>query len=349
MDHINIGVIGCGYWGPNLIRNFVELPTSNVMAVADLREERLDAINTRYPLIKTTTDYQDLFDLPLHAVVVATSASTHYQIARDCLLHDLPVLIEKPITTISEEAEELVGIADERGLMIMAGHTFEYNAAVQALKTIVTSGELGQIYYVDAVRASLGPVREDVSALWDLASHDVSILLYILNLEPDSVCSHGGAYLCMDRQDVIYINLKFPDNILAHIHASWLNPRKVRRITVVGSRKMAIFDDVEPLEKIHIYDKGAEVLPYTETFAEFQVSYHYGDIITPHITLVEPLRAECQHFVECVIENVEPQSNGLSGYKVVKVLEAAERSLQNGGAKETIFPEVVQKNERTAV
>jgi predicted dehydrogenase len=336
IDLVNLGVIGCGYWGPNLVRNFVELPTSDVMAVADRRDERLKYIQKRYPKVITTTEYQGFFSMPLNAAVVATNASTHYQIARDCLQHDLPVLIEKPITMNSHEAEELIRIAEERSLILMAGHTFEYNAAVQELKKIIESGELGRIYYVDAVRANLGPVRDDVSALWDLASHDVSILLYILGLEPTSVYAQGGAYLSKDKQDVTYIHLTFPDGVLAHIHASWLNPCKVRRITVVGSKKMAVFDDVDPQEKIRIYDKGAEVLPYTNTFADFQISYRYGDVVIPHIPFVEPLRVECQHFVDCVMNHTEPRTNGRIGYKVVKILEAAERSLQNGGNQEKI-------------
>lgn len=304
--------------------------------MADLREERLKAIQKRYPKINTTTDYSDFFTLPLNAVVVATNASTHYQTARDCLEHDLPVLIEKPITIVGHEAEELMGMAKERGLMIMAGHTFEYNTAVQTLKEIVVGGELGEIYYIDAVRANLGPVREDVSALWDLASHDVSILLFILDLDPIDICAQGGAYLSKDKQDVTYVHLTFPGGILAHIHASWLNPCKVRRITVVVSKKMAVFDDVEPLEKIRIYDKAAEVLPYTDTFADFQISYRYGDVVIPHIPFVEPLRVECQHFVDCVMNGMEPQTNGWTGYKVVKILEAAEQSLLKRGTKEKL-------------
>jgi predicted dehydrogenase len=349
METIDLGVIGCGYWGPNLIRNFVEIPDSRVRIVADLREDRLEAVRSRYPDITTTKDYREMFASDLDGVVIATSAATHFEIARDCLTHGLPVLVEKPLTLNSHEAGQLADLADERDLALMVGHTFEYNPAVRALKDLTESGDLGQIYYVDAVRTNLGPVRKDANALWDLASHDVSILLYILDLVPEEVSAQGGAFLSKERHDVVYVDLAFPGGILAHIHTSWLNPCKVRRVTVVGSKKMAVFDDVETLEKIRIYDKGAEVLPYTDTFADFQISYHYGDIVTPYIPFVEPLRVECHEFLECIRQHSEPRSNGRTGQRVVRVLETAERSLQNGGARETVASVGLQIHERTAV
>jgi predicted dehydrogenase len=331
MNSLQVGVIGCGYWGPNLIRNFVEIPASNVRAIADLDGERLAHIKSRFPTVTPTKNYRDLFDMSLDAVVVATPPATHFPIALDCLQHDLHVLIEKPLTLACRHAQELIETADTRGLTLMAGHTFEYNPAVRALKDIIDSGELGRIYYIDAVRASLGLFQADLNVVWDLAPHDISILLYLLGREPIKVIAQGAANVFKGKHDIAYLTLFFPDDIMAHVHVSWLDPRKVRRITVVGSRKMLIYDDVETLEKIKIYDKGVEALPYTETFGEFQCSYRYGDVVIPNIRFVEPLRLECQHFVECIENGTEPQSSGRVGLKVVRVLEEAERSLQNGG------------------
>jgi predicted dehydrogenase len=348
MNVLRVGVIGCGYWGPNLIRNFIELPTSNVPAVADLSEDRLAHIKSRYPGIKTIKDYRDLLAMPLDAAVVATPPDTHFRIARDCLQHDLHVLVEKPLTLNSRDAEELIEIAETRGLTLMVGHTFEYNPAVQALKEIIDSGELGRIHYVDAVRVSLGLFQRGLNVLWDLAPHDISILLYLLGRDPIFVSTRGAACIFDGKHDIAYLNLMFPGNVLAHVHISWLDPCKVRRITVVGSQKMVVYDDVETLEKIKIYDKGVETPQYTNTFGEFQCSYRYGDVVIPNIRFAEPLRIECQHFLECIVNQTKPQSCGRVGWKVVKVLEMAERSLQNGGVQETIFLEDEHVHERAA-
>ncbi len=348
MDSINVGIIGCGYWGPNLIRNFIELPTSNVVAVADLSEERLAHIKSRYPQVEITKNYRDFFAMPLDAAVVATPPATHFRIARDCLQHNLHLLAEKPLTLSSQDAEELIEIAETRGLTLMVGHTFEYNSAVRALKEIIERGELGQIYYIDAVRASLGLFQRDLNVLWDLAPHDISILLYILGRDPIMVSAQGAAYIFKGKHDIAHVNLRFPDDILAHIHVSWLDPCKVRRITVVGSQKMVVYDDVETLEKIKIYDKGVEAPHYTDTFGEFQCSYRHGDVVIPNIHFLEPLRLECQHFLECIANHTEPQSSGRIGLKVVKVLEVAERSLQNGGGQEMIFLGEEPAHERVA-
>lgn len=339
MDTKRIGVVGCGYWGPNLIRNLVELPGSNVVAVADRRADRLEYIKTRYPQTTVTEDYADLFDMQLDAAVVATPPATHFRIARDCLQHDLHVLVEKPMTLNCRHAEELVEIAETRGMTLMVGHTFEYNPAVRALKEIIESGELGQIYYVDAVRVNLGLFQRDLNVLWDLAPHDLSILLYILGREPISVSAVGADNVFPGKHDLVYLHLLFPDEILAHIHISWLDPCKVRRITVVGSRKMVVYDDVENLEKIKIYDKGVEAPRYTDTYGEFRCSYRYGDVVIPNISFAEPLRLECQHFLDCIVNHTEPQSSGEVGLRVVRMLEMAERSLQNGGAQEMTLVE----------
>jgi predicted dehydrogenase len=336
MSRVNIGVVGCGYWGPNLVRNFVEIPSSDVVAVADLRPDRLAHIQARYPQIRTSQDYRVLMDLGLDAVVVATPPATHYRLAKEFLESDLHVLVEKPVTLNSQHAQELLDLAEARRLVLMAGHTFEFNPAVRALRDVIRSGELGEIYYVDTARLSLGLFQKDINVLWDLAPHDISTLLYILDRTPICVRAQGRACVMGGLQDVVYLNLMFPDNIMVHVHLSWLDPCKVRRITVVGSKKMAVYNDVEALEKIKIYDRGVEQPPYTDTFGDFQCSYRYGDVVIPHIRFVEPLRLECQHFVDCILNGQAPQSNGRAGLRVIQVLEAADRSLKNGGAQEVI-------------
>lgn len=337
MNQIKVGVIGCGYWGPNLVRNLMEMPTSRVAAVADLSEERLAQLQKTYPQIQVTRDYRDLLTMGLDAVVVATPPASHYAISRDCLEAGLHVLVEKPITLSSADAEALVTLAEARKLTLMVGHTFEYNEAVRVARRVVQEGSLGDIYYINAVRANLGPVRPGLNALWDLAPHDISILRYLLGAGPVSVSAQGAAYLFQGKHDVAFLHLVFPNNVVAHVHVSWLDPCKVRRLTVVGSKKMLVYDDVEPLEKLRIYDKGVDPLPYTNTFGEYTCSYRYGDVTIPSIAYVEPLRAECEHFVQCVLDGTRPLSSGRDGLDVVRVLEAAEASLLNGGGQHPIL------------
>ncbi len=336
MDRVRIGIVGSGYWGPNLIRNFIELPSSTVVAVADLREERLSHIRDCYPQIQCTTRYEELFGMQLDAVIVATPPATHFEIARTCLQHGLHVLVEKPLTLKSHDAQELTAMAEDLGLRLMVGHTFEYNPAVRALKEIIDSGELGRVYYIDAVRVNLGLFNAHTNVIWDLAPHDVSFVRYLLGCDPISVSANGAACIFNGSHDIVYMHLTFPNGVLAHIHVSWLDPRKVRRFTIVGSKKMAVFDDLEPLEKIRIYDKGVETPQYTETFGDFQCSYRYGDVVIPNIRFQEPLKLECRHFLDCIADHTEPQSSGHVGLQVVRVLEAADRSLHNGGEQEAI-------------
>ena len=332
MNPIRIGVIGSGYWGPNLIRNFFELPGANLVAVADLEKSRLDAISRRFSNVITTTNYQDFFTLDLDAAVIATPPRTHYKLARACLEHGLHLLVEKPITVSSREAEELIEIAEKRNLTLMVGHTFEYNPAVRAAKQIIDSGELGQVYYLDAVRVNLGLFQDSLDVLWDLAPHDISILRYLLGCDPIQVSACGATCIFPNILDVAYMYMAFPNNVVAHLHVSWLDPCKVRRITIVGSQKMLVYDDVEPLEKIRIYDKGVEKPPYTNSYGEFQLSYRYGDVTIPHINFTEPLGVECKHFIESIANGVKPLSSGEDGLQVVKILEMAERSLQPNNA-----------------
>lgn len=335
---INVGVIGAGYWGPNLIRNFMEMPKTNLVAVADMKQERLDRIAKQFPAIRTVNDYKELFNMGLDAVVIATPPATHYMIASDCLRHGLSVLVEKPLTLRSEDSEALIDLAERNNLTLMVGNTFEYNSAVLTLKQLIDDGELGEIYYIDAVRTNLGLFQPNVNAMWDLAPHDISILLYLLGKEPTSVSAQGGKSVFKHIHDIVYMHMQFGENLLAHVHVSWLDPCKVRRITVVGSKKMAVYDDVENLEKIRVYDKGVEVPPYTDTFGEFQCSYRYGSIVTPHIHFVEPLKMECEHFADSVINKTTPRSSGTVGLRIVKVLEAAQQSLDSDGTPVPIAP-----------
>jgi predicted dehydrogenase len=320
-----------------LVRNFVENQSSEVVIVADLQKERLSKIKASYPQVKITQDYKDLFNQNLDAVVIATPPLTHYSLSKECLEHGLHVLVEKPITLKSQDAEELIELSKKNNLVLMVGHTFEYNIAVHTLKNLIESGDLGQIYYVDAARLNLGLFSRDLNVLWDLAPHDISILLYILGRNPISVSAHGMPFVNEGIQDVVYMNIAFPDNILAHVHVSWLDPCKVRRVTVVGSKKMVVYNDIESLEKIRIYDKGVEKPPYTDTFGDFQLSYRYGDVVIPNIRLSEPLQKECQHFLDCIAHHAVPQSCGQIGLKVVKIIEAAQRSLNTNGQHQEVI------------
>ncbi len=334
--NIAVGVVGCGYWGPQLIRNFQSLPGSDLQMVVDLSQERLNHIHGLYPSVRTTTRFTDLLESGVEAVAIATPVKTHYGMAREALLHDKHVLVEKPLTTDAGQAQELIDIATERDRVLMVGHTFEYNPAVQYLKDYIASGQLGQVYYINCTRVNLGIFQKDINVLWDLAPHDVSILLYILGIKPTQVSARGAAYVQPQIEDVAYVTLCFPTGVMADIRVSWLDPCKIRSITVVGSKKMIVYDDVEPTEKIKIYDKGVDKPPYSDTMEEFHLSYRYGDSTTPAISTKEPLAIECAHFVECIRNGTEPRSGGRVGYQVVKILECAQRSLKNGGRSEPV-------------
>jgi predicted dehydrogenase len=332
MDTIpKVGAIGSGYWGPNLIRNFIEIPDCELRAIADLSPSRLEAMKTRYPSVQTTTDYRDLFDLDLDAVVICTPPNTHHKIAKDCLEHGLHVLIEKPMTTNSADARDLIEVAERNGLVLMVGHTFVYNSAVRALKQMMVDGSLGEIRYIDAVRVGLGLYHPTVNVVWDLAPHDVSILLYLLDATPVLVSAEAAACVQPSVEDVAYLTLMFPGGVLTHVRVSWLDPSKTRRITVVGSEKMVTYDDVEPNEKVKIYDKGVEALKPSESFGEFQFNYRYGDIVAPFIEFQEPLRVEAEHFIECVREGARPLTDGYAGLAVVSVIEALQKSVRDSG------------------
>jgi predicted dehydrogenase len=335
---INIGVVGCGYWGPNHIRNFDELPEANLTTVCDLDENRLQKLQTKYPYLETTQDFTALLQNSVDAIVIATPVNTHYQLAKEALLYDKHVLIEKPITASSQEALELIELAEKHNLVLMVGHTYEYHPAVDFLKEKVSSGELGDIYSIDAERLNLGLFRPDVNVLWDLAPHDIGIMLSILNgQQPVAVSARGGYHVDSDTCDVAYLEILFSNGTTGHIHVSWLHPRKIRQITIVGSKKMAVYDDISESEKIHIYDKGLAVPPNGNgKYNSWPPSYRYGDVVIPFISNAEPLKVECNHFINCINEGNRPRSDGLMGFKVTSILEASDRSLSNGGQREKL-------------
>jgi len=329
---VRIGIIGLGYWGPNLERNFSNLPNSELTAICDLSEDRLEYARKKFPDVYTTKDANNLINKErVDAVVIATPTKTHYEIAKLALDKGIHVFVEKPLATKSSECEELVQIAEANNLTLFVGHVFLYNTAVNTIKDLVEEGELGNIIHINANRLNLGPIRQDVNALWDLASHDISIILELIGCLPVSVNCQGLAYLNDNVHDVCSLTLHFEPKCMASINVSWLDPNKIRSITVVGDKKMALFDDTEPLEKIKIYNKHIESSTYTDTFGDFQYSCRYGDTSAPWLQLVEPLQTECQHFIHCVITNEKPKTDGNNGMDVVKVLEAADISLHNNG------------------
>jgi predicted dehydrogenase len=332
-DVFTVGVIGCGYWGPNLLRNFNQRPGARVKYCCDLSDERLTHMKSLYPHLVPTKDMNDLIaDSEVDAVVVATPVSTHYPIAKACLEGGKHVLLEKPLTQSIAEAEDLVKIADKQKKVLFVGHTFVYSAAVEKMKELLNAGELGDIYYVSSVRVNLGLFQEDINVIWDLAPHDISIMNYIFESDPMTVTTFARSYIQPGIEDVAFLILQYPGGTVAHIQVSWLDPNKIRKTTLVGSKKMLVYDDTSMLEKIRVYDKGVDVLPHYDTFGEFQLSYRFGDIIVPKIKEVEPLKKECGHFMDCAINGTAPLSSGRAGLSVVKVVERACESAKLGGA-----------------
>lgn len=337
MERLRIGVIGCGYWGPNLVRTFLEISDVTVVAVADRDPGRLEHVRSRHPHIENfTLDYTELFDMNLDAVVVSTPPETHFDIVRTCLERGLDVLAEKPLTIDAELGVQLVELAAARDRILMVGHIGAYNPAVTMLKDMVDAGELGEIRYIDAVRAGLGLFHPTLNVIWDLAPHDVAILLHVLSESPETVSTRGIACVQGTVEDVAYMTMMFPSGVLAHTRMSWLDPFKTRRITVVGSKKMVVYDDLENHEKLKVYDKSVNAVRQTDTFGEFQFAYHYGSVVSPYIHFEEPLRLECLHFVECVVGRSQPRTDGANGVQVVRVIEAAQRSLSLGGTRVAI-------------
>lgn len=329
-----IGVVGLGYWGPNWVRNLHLLGCARRVVACDLDHKRRQHIVSLYSGVEGSSQFEELLEDPeIEGVIIATPVSAHFPMAKKALLAGKSVLVEKPLAMSAGQAAELVRIAREQGRTLMVGHTFEYSAPVLKVRDLIDSGELGEIFYISSIRANLGLFQHDVNVAWDLATHDISIILMLMGGRlPEAVSCQGQSHYKSGVEDVALIGLHFPRNVIAFIHVSWLDPNKIRRTTIVGSRKMLVYDDTAPQEKLRIYDKGVDVHPYYDTFGEFQFSYRYGDIMIPQINETEPLKAECEHFVDCIVSGAVPRTDGLSGLRVVSVLEAANLSLKKGGA-----------------
>jgi predicted dehydrogenase len=329
---LNVGVIGCGYWGPNLIRNFSQLGSTNLSYICDLDEKKLAAIKSKYANVKITTNYHDLLNDPqLDIVVIALPTFKHFQIAKESLLSKKHVLLEKPMAANSKEAEELISLAKENNLVLMVDHTFEYSEAITKMKEIIDSGELGEIFYVRAEWLNLGLLQPDVNVVWDLATHVLSILNYVLGMVPESVSVNAKGYIRENIPEIADIHLNFPKRISSFVTVSWLEPKKTRRITVIGSKKLLVYDMTNEEEPIKIYDKHVDLINNFADLAQFKVNYKYGDIYSPNIKNIEALSVMCQHFVDCIKNNKKPKTSGESGLAVVKTLEAIDTSLKNNG------------------
>jgi len=329
---IKMAVIGCGYWGPNLIRNFHNLPEAELRMICDLDRSRLDHVGSLYPHVVCTTDYQDIIANPqVDAVAVATPVSAHFQLGSEILAAGKHLFIEKPMAASADECRKLIDLAAKKNLQIMVGHTFVFTPAVRKIHTLMNAGELGDIYYVNITRVNLGLFQRDVNVVWDLAPHDVAMLNHLFKATPIVVSATGRSYVQPDIEDVAFLTLEYPGRQLAHIHVSWLDPNKIRKATFVGSKKMLVYDDVSSLEKIRVYDKGVEVLPHYDNFGEFQLSYRFGDIFVPRIEQVEPLKIEVSHFIACLQGLEKPLSDGGHGLEVVEVLEKACQSIKEDG------------------
>lgn len=322
MATLRFGVIGWGYWGPKIARNLDSLPGVSVSMVVDMDERRLRSISTQQPWTETTTQLNDLLTSSVEGVVIATPVHTHYRLAKEALLHGKHVLVEKPLTANVKEALELVQLARQMKRVLMVGHTFEYNPAVNELRKLIQQGELGKIYCVEAERVNLGLFRNDINVIWDLAPHDVSILLYLFGKAPEQIKVQAHAHIQPRIHDVAHLDLRFADAMSAHIHVSWLHPCKIRRVTIIGDARMVVYDDTNPAEMVKIYNKGADV------HADPGVSYRYGAITIPHIAWMEPLRLECEDFVQAIRTGAPPRASGEVGLAVVEILAAAQEALE---------------------
>ena len=326
-----VGVVGLGYWGPNWVRNLYQSRRAQRLIACDLDQKRREHIKQLYPGVETTARFEQLLEDPaIEGLVIATPVATHYQLARAALESGKSVLVEKPLAMSLSEAVHLVTLGRESGKVLMVGHTFLYSSPVLKVREIVESGELGEILYISSTRANLGLFQHDVNVTWDLATHDISIILGIMQRVPEAVSCQGQSHYNKRIEDVALLTLHFAKNVIAFIHVSWLDPNKIRRTTVVGSRKMLVYDDTSPHEKIRIYDRGVNVHRYYDTYGEFHFSYRYGDIRIPRVEESEPLQTECDHFVDCVKRGLRPRTDGLNGLQVVSVLEAANASLRCG-------------------
>jgi predicted dehydrogenase len=338
---IVVALVGYGYWGPNLLRNYMDLPGARMKTVCDLRPEVLAKAKARYPAVHTTTSFDEVLgDDEIDAVLIATPISTHYRLARAALLAEKHVFVEKPITASAAEACELVELASSAGLVLMVGHTFVFSPPVRKVKEIIASGHLGEVRFITSSRVNLGLHQKDVSVVWDLATHDLSILYYWLDETAVNISVTGRGCVRSLIPDVAFVNLRFASGLIALLDVAWLSPVKLRRTVVVGSERMLLYNDTEAVEKVKIFDQGVDFKD-PESFGEFQLSYRTGDIVAPKLDLTEPLFAEASHFLGCIDSGEEPITDGLAGLRVVASLEAADYSLRHGGAARRVrVPEV---------
>ena len=329
---IRVSIIGYGYWGPNLVRNFFEVPEKfTVAGVCDMRPERLKAAQARYPSVRMTGDVNDILNAPdIAAVAVATPVSTHFDLSYRALRAGKHVLVEKPLTSNVEQAEQLVEFAEARNRILMVDHTFVYTGAVRKMRELVETGELGTLYYYDSVRVNLGLFQHDVDVIWDLAVHDLSIMDYVVGEQPIAVSATGSSHIAGRAENIAYVTMFFESSLIAHIHVNWLAPVKVRRTMVGGSRKMVVYDDVEPSEKVKVYNKGVDVRG-TEDIYRMLISYRSGDMTAPQLDITEGLRTEVFEFASSIEENRKPLTDGEAGLRVVRLLQAATHSMKARG------------------
>jgi len=333
---LKIAVIGYGYWGPNLVRNFVEAPTAQVIAVADINPDNLKRVSSRYPTIEITTNVDDIFaNADIDAVVIATPVNTHYDLALKALQSDKHVLVEKPMASSSAQAEDLIAEAQKRNLVLMVDHTFVYTGAVRKIADLIRKGDLGDVLYYDSTRINLGLFQHDVNVIWDLAVHDLSIIEYVLNKEPRAVSATGMSHVAGEPENVAYLTIFYDDNLIAHVNVNWLAPVKVRRTLIGGSKQMIVYDALEPIETVKIYDKGIDIKTAEEIYRTL-ISYRTGDMYSPKIEATEALQLEARHFIDCIENGTTPETDGKAGLRVVKILEAASESIKNRGGVVTL-------------
>jgi len=329
---VNVGVIGYGYWGPNLVRNLFETEGANMAICCDLSVERLASAQRRFPTLKTVTDHRDIIESPdVDAVVIATPISTHFALAKEALSNGKHVLVEKPMTSSSTEAEELVKLSQRKAKVLMVDHTFIYTGAVQKIKELITSGELGEVYYYDSVRVNLGLFQSDTNVVWDLAAHDISIMDYLINEKPRGVSAVGVCHIGNDLENIAYITVRYANSLIGHIHVNWLAPVKIRRTLIAGSKKMVVYDDLEPSEKVKVYDQGVNIRNEPDGVYRALVDYRMGDMYAPKVDRTEALKKVCQHFIDCIQKDSKPITDGVAGLNVVRILEASQRSMKNRG------------------
>jgi predicted dehydrogenase len=329
---IKIGVVGYGYWGPNLVRNFAEGSETKVLGISDLKKDRLELAGRRHPGINLTADHRDLINDPeIDAIAISTPVSTHFDLAFEALRAGKHVLVEKPMTRTSEQGELLIEEADRRNLVLMVDHTFVYTGAVRKMRELIDKGSLGDIYYYDSTRVNLGLFQQDVDVIWDLAVHDLSIMEYILPGTPKEVSATGIGHVSGAAENIAYVTVFYESSLIAHLNVNWLSPIKIRRTLIGGSKQMILYDDIESSEKVKVYDKGVIVKNGAESLYKLLVGYRSGDMYAPQIDIAEALGVEARHFADCVMNRKTPITDGCAGLRVVRILEAATRSMKDRG------------------